>query len=186
MASPFNALALMLALASATAAHASDQAAIYSDQQLKDRIVFRLETDVAVKKYDVDVDVAGGVARLNGDVATVAQKTEAGRLAQIPGISQVKNDIKIDKDADARLALRAKQGLTKSGEKLTDARISAKVRWLFDQEELLKTGDIQLETSDRVVTVAGVVSSPSAKQRAVQLAKAAEGVVQVVDQLMIR
>src|SRR5262245_7929318 len=100
MASLFNALALMLALAAASAAHASDQAATHSDQQLEDRIIFRLETDAVVKKYDLDVDVAGGVARLDGDVATVAQKTEAGRLAHIPGISEVKNDIKIDKDAD--------------------------------------------------------------------------------------
>src|SRR5262245_14707817 len=138
MASFLNALALALALASPDASQNSDQAATSPDQRLRERIVFLLDTRAAVKKYDVEVEVTGSVATLNGDVASAAQKTTAGRLAKIRGVSQIRNEIRIDADADARLARRARQGLTKTGEKLTDAWISAKVRSFFDQEGLLK------------------------------------------------
>jgi hyperosmotically inducible protein len=130
--------------------------------------------------------VNDGVATIAGDVATQAQKTEATRLARITGISRVNNTIMVDKDVNATLAERAKAGLTKKGEHLSDPWIAAKVRWFLDRERLLTGSDIKVQSSDHVVTLSGIVPSSAAQVRAVQLAKGIEGVVRVVDQLMIR
>jgi hyperosmotically inducible protein len=157
-----------------------------SDQALTNRIIFRLETDPLVKKYDLTVDVSGGAATLRGDVATAAQRTRAVQLATtIKGVSKVNDEIRVDKDIDQTLATRAKAGLRKTGEKMTDAWITTKVKWFFVGDDLLKGSDVRVETSDRVVTLAGLVKSSAGKARAVQLAQGAEGVVRVVDQLMV-
>src|SRR5262245_53204207 len=71
-----------------------------TDDTIKDRIDFKLETSSVVRKYDVKVKVAQGVATLSGDVATAAQKAEAGRLAHVPGVTKVQNDITVDPNED--------------------------------------------------------------------------------------
>ncbi len=157
-----------------------------ADETLKDRIMFRLETDATLKRYDLQVDVANGVVTIRGDVATATQKARAAQLAKIPGVSQVVPEILVDGDNDRTLADRSKAGLTKKGERLTDAWIAAKCKWLFDREELLKGSDVHLQSSDHVVTLAGRVESSAAKKRGVQLARNVDGVVRVVDQLIIK
>src|SRR4029079_5013575 len=84
------------------------------DDAIKDRIEHRLATDAAVKKYDISVKVNNGVATLDGSVATDAQKAEAARLAKVPGITKVENELKVDKDVDRTLADRTKSGLSKT------------------------------------------------------------------------
>src|SRR5262245_21810437 len=100
-----------------------------ADDTLKDRIEYRLEVSPVVKKYDVKVKVVNGEAMLSGDVATAAQKAEAERLAKVDGITKVTNAIVIDKDEDKTLADKAKAGLTKTGDAITDAWITTKVKW---------------------------------------------------------
>lgn len=156
-----------------------------TDDQLKDRIEHRLETDRIVRKYDVKVHVANAVATLSGDVATEAQKLEAGRVAHVKGISKVDNQIKVDKAADTTLADRAKNGLSKTGEAINDAWITTKVKWFFIGEDALKGSDINVDTTDHVVTLKGTVRSSVGRARAVELAKGTDGVKKVIDQLTI-
>ncbi len=158
---------------------------VNDDHAIEERLRFRFETDQTLKKYDLNVNVVSRVVTIAGDVATSAQKAEATRLARIAGVSKITNTIVVNKDVDATLAERAKAGLTKTGEKLTDRWITSKVRWFLSQESLLREGDIRVETSDHEVTLAGVVTSSAAKERAVQLAKGTDGVVRVIDQLML-
>lgn len=155
------------------------------DETLKDRIAFRLDTDETVRKYDVKVKVDGGVATLSGDVATAAQKAEAARLAKVDGISKVQNDITVDPDEDRSLGERMKSGMSKTGEKISDAWITTKVNWFFVGEDSLKGSRINVDTKDNVVTLKGTVTNQAGKARAVALAKQTEGVKDVVDQLTI-
>jgi len=153
---------------------------------LKDRIEFRLETNDVVKKYDVKVAVDdNGVATLSGDVATAAQKTQAETLAKVEGITRVVNNITIDPDEDKTLAERAKNGLNKAGEKISDAWITTKVKWFFVGEDLLKDSNIDADTANGVVTLKGTVKTAAGKARAVALTKGVDGVKNVVDQLKI-
>lgn len=155
------------------------------DDTLKDRIAFRLDTSETVRKYDVKVKVDGGVATLSGDVATAAQKAEAEKLATIDGIARVQNDIAIDPDEDRSLGERMKAGMSKTGEKISDAWITTKVNWFFVGEDALEGSKIDVDTKDNVVTLTGTVTSQAGRTRAVALAKQTEGVKSVVDRLTV-
>jgi len=171
-----------------THAHARKAAAHAprNDEAIKDRIEHRLATDASVKKYDLSVNVSNGAATLSGTVATAAQKAEADHLAKIPGVTKVNNEVKVDKDVDRTLTERAKSGLSKTGEAITDTWITAKVKWFFVGEHALKGSDISVDTNNHVVTLKGTVPSAAGRARAVQLAKETDGVSRVDDQLTIR
>jgi osmotically-inducible protein OsmY len=180
--------ALIVTIGSASLAVAAPPASMPqkpSDDVLKDRIEYRLETNPIVDQYDLKVKVDAGSAWLTGTVATAAQKAEAARLAKIDGISKVQNDVVVDKNVDRSLADRAKAGMTKTGEAITDGWITTKVKWFFVGEDLLKGSDINVDTNNHVVTLKGTVTSPAGRNRAVALAKRTSGVQRVVDELTI-
>ena len=157
-----------------------------NDDAIKDRIEHRLATDANLKKYDVDVKVNGGAVTLDGSVASEAQKAEAARLAKTAGVTNIDNEIKVDKDVDRTLGERATSGLSKTGEAITDAWITAKLKWFLVGEDSLKGSDINVDTSHHVVTLKGTVASATGKARAVQLARETDGVSRVDDQLTVK
>jgi len=156
-----------------------------SDEILKDRILYRIDTDPALRKYDIRVSVHTGVATLTGDVTTEAQKQAAGQVASIDGVSRVKNELSVSADTDKTLTERTRQGLSKAGDTITDAWITTKVNWFFVGEDALKGSDINVDTADHVVTLKGTVKTAAGRTRAVSLAKNTEGVRRVVDQLIV-
>lgn len=181
-------LAVVVAVGSASLAMAAPQVSMAqapSDGFLKDRIEYRVETSPVVDAYDIKVKVDAGAAWLSGTVATTAQKAEAGKLAKIDGISTVANDITVDKNVDRTLAEKTKSGMTKTGEEITDVWITSKVKWFFVGEDLLKGADINVHTTDHVVTLQGTVRSTAGRSRAVALATRTGGVHRVVNQLTI-
>lgn len=157
-----------------------------TDDTLKDRIEYRLETSPIVKKYDVRVKVENANVMLTGTVATDTQKAEAGKLAKIDGVAKVDNQIAIDKDADKTLTERAKNGMRKTGEAITDAWITTKVKWFFTGDDLLKGSSINVDTKDRVVTLNGTVKTEMGRKQAVMLAQNTDGVTKVVDNLKVQ
>jgi hyperosmotically inducible periplasmic protein len=157
-----------------------------SDDAIQDRIEHRLATDSDVRRYDIAVSVNDGVVSLNGAVATDAQKAQAAQLAKVSGVVRVDNNLKVDGDVDRTLTERAKSGLTKTGEAITDAWITAKVKWFYVGEDSLKGSDITVETNNRVVTLKGTVGTAAAKTRAFELAKETDGVSRVDDHLVVK
>jgi hyperosmotically inducible protein len=157
-----------------------------TDDSLKDRIEYRIETSPVVKKYDIRVKVENANAILTGKVANDAQKAEAGKLAKIDGVARVDNQIAIDKDADKTLMDHAKNGMRKTGEAVTDTWITTKVKWFFMGDDLLKGSHIDVDTKDRVVTLNGTVKTETGRKQAVRLAQDTDGVTKVVDNLKIQ
>ena len=181
-------LAAALTLTSAPLMAAPDQttATPQTAETLKDRIEYRLETSSVTRKYDIKVNVAGTAATLTGKVATDAQKAEAGRLANVTGVTKVENNITIDKAVDNTLTERTKAGLRKTGEAITDAWITTKVKWFFMGDDVLKGSNINVDTNTNVVTLKGTVPNAAARTHAVNVAKMTEGVTRVVDALTIK
>jgi hyperosmotically inducible protein len=155
------------------------------EERLEDRVRFELETDDLVGKYDVDVDVKGSVVHLSGDVATQAQKAKVLELAKVEGVTRVEDDIEVDPQADNTLADRLRRGLSKTGETINDSWITTKVHWFFMGEDALEDSDIDVDTANHVVTLSGTVASEAGRRRAVELARRAEGVKDVRDQLKV-
>ena len=123
-----------------------------------------------MKKYDLHVKVDAGVVMLKGTVATAAQKAEAGTLANIKGVT---------------LSDHAKAGLRRTGEAITDTWITTKVKWFYMGDSLMDGSKVDVNTSNRVVTLGGTVKTPAAKIRAVALANSTDGVMKVVDTLVV-
>lgn len=156
-----------------------------SDDALKDRIEYKLETYPATKKYDLHVKVDNAIVTLTGTVATADQKAEAGKLAKVDGVVKVDNQVSVDKDVDKTLSERAKNGMRRTGEAITDAWITTKVKWFFLGDDLLKGSSINVDTKDRVVTLNGTVKTQAGRTRALDLARDTDGVTRVVDNLKI-
>jgi osmotically-inducible protein OsmY len=79
----------------------------------------------------------------------------------------------------------AQKTADKTGEAISDASITSKIKADFVNEKTLKGSDINVDTNDHVVTLKGTVASQAGKARAEHIAKTTKGVTQVVDNLTI-
>jgi hyperosmotically inducible protein len=80
---------------------------------------------------------------------------------------------------------KTKDGLSKTGEVMTDGWITTRVHSRFVGQPLLKDSDISVDTDNHVVTLKGTVKSRSGRTKAVDIAKHTEGVHRVVNRLTI-
>jgi hyperosmotically inducible periplasmic protein len=67
----------------------------------------------------------------------------------------------------------------------TDAAITATVKTALGADSLVKARNIDVDTSRGVVTLNGTVGSAAEKQRALEIARRAEGVSSVKDNLRV-
>lgn len=175
------------------------------NDRLESMIEKKWEDDATLKDADIDVEVADGVATLTGEVKTAALKSRAARLAKVEGITRVDNKIEVDarsaadkaKAGTEKAANKAAEGVgvaadetkkaaSKTGEVVSDTWITTKVKSKFVAEGgVLKQSDITVHTNDKVVTLTGTVASEAGRKRAVEIAKATDGVKDVVDKLTI-
>jgi hyperosmotically inducible periplasmic protein len=67
----------------------------------------------------------------------------------------------------------------------SDVGITTAVKAKFAQDEIVKAYQIDVDTSNRVVTLKGTVQTTAAKEQAITLARQTEGVRDVVDQITV-
>jgi hyperosmotically inducible periplasmic protein len=70
-----------------------------ADSALDKKIEKKFHDSSSLKKYNINVDVENGVAKLTGTVPTEADRRRATQLATIPGVARVDNQIVVDLDA---------------------------------------------------------------------------------------
>ena len=80
---------------------------------------------------------------------------------------------------------KTKEGLSKTGEVMTDGWITTRVHERFVGEKLLKGSDISVGTDKHVVTLKGTVTGRAGRARATSVALRTEGVHRVVNRLTI-
>jgi osmotically-inducible protein OsmY len=80
---------------------------------------------------------------------------------------------------------KTKEGLSKTGEVMTDEWITGRVHARFVDEDLLKGSAISVDTSKHVVTLTGTVTARAGRTRATTVARGTEGVHRVVNRLTI-
>ena len=120
-----------------------------SDKTLDERIEKRLDAST-LKRYDIDVKVEMGVARLTGTVATEADRRKATQLATVPGIARVENQLVVDRSATKGTARtmknKAREGAekTKEGAEKVGEKTKAGAEKVVDKtkEGLSKTGEV--------------------------------------------
>ena len=108
-----------------------------------------------------------------------------------PGSAQdkVKQDAVKTKDAVVKGATvatdKTKEGVSKTGEVITDAWITTRVHEQFIDADALKDSHISVDTDKHVVTLTGTVMSSAGRKKAASIAKHTEGVHGVVNRLTI-
>lgn len=113
---------------------------------------------------------AAGCDQQNRDSTSAATPSTADKMA----------------NATNKAADKMANATQKAGDKVDDAAITAKVKTALMAEPGLKSLEINVDTRDNIVTLAGTVASPDLKQKATQIAQAVEGVKQVSDQLVVK
>ena len=78
-----------------------------------------------------------------------------------------------------------KDGLSKTGEVMTDGWITTRVKSRFVGQSSLKDSDIDVDTNKHVVTLKGTVTNAAGRRRAGVIAKGTEGVHRVVNHLTV-
>jgi osmotically-inducible protein OsmY len=110
-------------------------------------------------------------------------------LTVSPATPSARQVVEKTKDAvvkDSKLiATKTKEGLSKTGEIMTDAWITTRVHERFVGEHLLKDSDISVDTDHHVVTLKGTVMGRTGRARAARVALKTEGVHRVVNHLTI-
>lgn len=136
-----------------------------------------------LNNFDINTDVKNGKVVLTGKVDSDLDKELAEELVlSLDGVTSVDNELTVVKNADTKNK-KMKSDSTESG--LTDAKITTVIttRFLFNSE--VGGTDIDVDTDKGVVKLSGTVGSDAEKQLAVKIAKNAEDVRDVVDNLTI-
>ncbi|ASD66373.1 BON domain-containing protein [Pseudoalteromonas piscicida] len=135
-----------------------------------------------LNNFDINTDVKNGVVVLTGEVEHSVDKKLAEELVLgIDGVRDVKNELTIVNMSDER----KKERNYESDSGFTDAKIATviKSRYLFDTD--VDGTDIDVDVEGLVVTLNGHVGSEAERDLAVQIAKNANDVKDVKDNLRI-
>jgi hyperosmotically inducible periplasmic protein len=126
-----------------------------SEKSIDARITQRMKADPTLKKYNIHVSVDGGVAKLTGTVATEADRSKAGTLAKVDGITSVDNQLVVDLSAGTTgtagtIKEKTKEGAEKTGEgakKVGEKTVEgAKKVGGATKDGLSKTGEVITDT----------------------------------------
>ena len=144
----------------------------HADSGITSVVQETLEANDKVKAKQVDVQTREGTVYLTGVVDTEEARREAARVAwRTEGVRGVVNDLTV--------------GERTVGSWIDDVLISSKVKTKLIANSEIKSGDIDVSSSQGVVTLIGRVSSQAIKDDAERIARATSGVTDVNNELTV-
>lgn len=167
-------LAVVIAAVLAAAGSASGQQP--SSQPMSDRealaaekqIASRLQQEPDLRNNRIDVQVENGVATLKGKVDSDVERSRAQDVAWVEGVTRVNDWLLVGRTANKRVS---------------DSAVTSDIEARYRADKTLGRAHISVATDDGVVTLAGVIPSNSARQRAIEVAETSPGVKRVEDKL---
>jgi hyperosmotically inducible periplasmic protein len=202
-------------LAGAAAAQDRPASTAVKDAWITTQVQAKYFGDATVKGRHIDVDTANGVVTLTGEVTSQTERQRAvARAKEVDGVSRVvdhlslvpaakgtsgthaadkadkaadKADAKADhaKDKSDKVAEKAQDRTDRVGNEISDAWITTKLQSKYYLDSDVRGLDIDVTTNGGVVTLTGKVSSAAERSKALSLAKATDGVKQVIDKLTL-
>ena len=143
------------------------------DSTITTRINNAMIKDDLVKAYQVDVDTVGGHVTLTGVVKTRQESRRAVQIAsQEAGVKSVRNNLQI--------------GEKTWGESFNDKWLVSKIKSKLVAEPEIRSLNIDVDMHKGIVTLSGIVGDRYQKKRAIQIAKATDGIRRVVDNLKVK
>jgi hyperosmotically inducible protein len=143
-----------------------------ADSAITSSIQDSLRDSEKVKARQVDVETREGVVYLTGVVDTEEARREAGRLSwRTQDVHGVVNDLTV--------------GERTVGSWVDDVMISSKIKAKLIANSEIRAGDIDVSSSQAVVTLIGRVSSETIKSEAERIARTTKGVKDVTNELTV-
>lgn len=143
-----------------------------TDSGITSMIQASLEANETVSAQKVNIKTREGVVHLNGVVETDASRLEAGRIAwRTEGVEGVVNDLTV--------------GERTLGSRTDDALISSKIKSQLFANSEIRARDIDVSSSQGVVTLIGRVGSETIKSDAERIARGTKGVADVNNELLV-
>jgi hyperosmotically inducible protein len=145
------------------------------DSTVTAKVKTALARDPSTSAFRIDVDTFRGEVQLNGFVDTADMKSSATRVAKsVSGVKSVSNNLKVG------------PGERTAGETVDDGVITAKVKAALLSDPNVSGHDVNVETREGVVQLAGFVDSSSQKSKASEVTRRVAGVKQVDNQLEVK
>lgn len=161
----------VLAIAGCASSMVSKQTR-HTDAGITSVVEASLEANDKVKARQVEVQTRERVVYLTGVVDTEEARREAGRVAwRTEGVAGLENDLTV--------------GERTVGNWVDDVMISSKVKSKLIANSEIKAGDIDVSSSQGVVTLIGRVSSGTIKSDAERIARGTAGVSDVNNELLV-
>jgi hyperosmotically inducible protein len=145
------------------------------DDSLTAQVKTALVRDPATKARQIHVTSYRGEVELAGFVDSADEKSEAGKVARgVSGVKNVRNDLQV------RSVERS------AGTVLDDTVITAKVKAALVGDSRTKAFQIEVNTNQGVVQLAGFVDDATAKTAATEVAEGISGVKSVRNNLEVK
>jgi hyperosmotically inducible protein len=163
--------------------------AAVADDALKAHVSDALRQDAVLADSQIEVEsVKDGTVTLGGKAATVSDELRAVETARaVPGVRRIDDDIEAPQAmSDAEVWTRdvadaGKQAATSA----SDVWVTSAVKVKLIGNEQTPAGDINVDTTNGVVTLFGMVPTDAAKQAAEKTARQTSGVKQVINALQV-
>jgi hyperosmotically inducible protein len=153
-----------------------------SDTVITAEVKAKITDDELLDNTDVSTETQNGIVTLTGTVATEAQKARAEEIAKgTQGVVAVNNTLELKPSESSSL----KEKSDEAKGDLGDARITSEVKLKFAADDTVKALNIDVDTSNGIVTLNGSVNSRNELEQAVRLAKQVDGVKQVKTNLTV-
>jgi hyperosmotically inducible protein len=178
--SPFRAIALTMIAMTVAAACTSTRTQKSAGEQVDDTVISaqvnsELMSDPLTKARDIDVEVFKGRVQLNGFVDSDASRAQAVKVTRrVSGVTAVDNNLKL------------KGPERTAGETIDDATLTTQVKSGLVADERTKAHQINVETRDSVVLLAGFVNNAASRTAAGEIARAVDGVTRVDNQIAVK
>lgn len=138
-----------------------------------------------IKPWNIDVTTtSGGVVTLEGLVEETADKTEAVRIArETEGVTRVDDRLRVKQGESAESKPAGSAAAAETG--LTDTWLTSKIQAKYFLDDVVKLRNIEVSSSNAVVTLSGTVATEAERRRAIALARTTDGVQNVVERLAV-
>jgi len=134
----------------------------------------KLAADAQVKAGEINVDTANGVVTLTGNIDSQEAKDRALQIARdTTGVREVKDMISVRSGSASGDA--PSPGRT-VGEHIDDAGITARVKGRLLEDPAVRGLKIDVDTREGVVYLTGAIPNEPERAKAVEIARATEGV----------
>lgn len=160
-----------------------------SDYGISTSVKSKLVADDTVKARNINVDTKNGVVTLTGAVQTPTEESRALQIARgTKGVAEVVDQLTIVPGSEPGAAATSGRDDSPAGAiggAIADAVITSDVKARLLTDPDVSGLRIDVDTRDRIVTLTGAVSDSAQKSRAVEIARRADNVLRVEDNLMV-